>query len=129
MDVIADMLIRIKNAGAAEKKTVAIPYSKIKMALALLLEKNGYLSQAEHRGKKSKKIIAADLIYDANKKPIISAVSRVSKQSKRIYKSAKDMMNLSRAKGITVISTPKGLFTAKEALKMNVGGEVICRIW
>ena len=129
MDPIADMLIRIKNAGAAEQKTVVIPYSKIKMAIALLIEKNGYLNQVEHRGKKTKKIIEAVLIYDTDKKPIISAVSRVSKQSKRIYKSAKDMVNLSRAKGITIISTPKGLFTAKEALKTNVGGEVICRLW
>lgn len=129
MDPIADMLIKIKNGGAAGKQTVVIPYSKFKMALALLLEKNGYLKKVEQRGRKLKKIIEAEILYDKDNKPVVSDVSRISKPSRRIYKTAKEITRFSRTKGITIISTPEGLLTANEAKKNNVGGEVLCRVW
>lgn len=129
MDPLADMLIKIKNAGAAGKQTVVIPYSKFKMAIALLLEKNGYLQKVEHRGRKLKKIIEATILYAQDNKPVVSDVSRISKQSRRIYKTAKEIAGFRRAKGIIIISTSGGLLTAEEAKKNNLGGEVLCRVW
>lgn len=123
------MLTRIKNASAVKKDTVVIPYSRFKMAVAMLLEKEGYLLKTEHRGKKSKKIIEAILSYDENKNSKIVNVRRVSKLSARVYVPSKDLFKLSRQKGIFIISTPKGLLTAKEAKKENVGGEILCHIW
>lgn len=128
-DPIADMLTRIKNASAVKKDMVVIPYSRFKMAVAMLLEKEGYLSKTEHRGKKSKKTIEAVLSYDENKNSKIVNVRRVSKLSARVYVPTKDLFKLSRQKGIFIISTPKGLLTAKEAKKENVGGEILCQIW
>lgn len=124
---VPDMLIRIKNAGSAEKKTVVVPYSKMKMALALLLEKNGLLINVEKIGKKVKKTIEMDVAAE-NQKPFISEISIISKPSRRVYASAKELRKFYRQRGITVVSTSKGLMTAKEAKEENLGGEVICRI-
>lgn len=129
IDPIADMLTRIKNASAVKKETVLIPYSRLKMAVAMLLEKEGYLLKTEHRGKKAKKVIEAVLSYDENKNSKITDVRRVSKLSARVYVPSKDLFKLSRQKGVFIISTPKGLLTAKEAKKENVGGEILCQIW
>lgn len=128
-DPIADMLIRIKNASAVKKETVFIPYSRLKMSLAMLLEKEGYLLKTDHRGKKAKKIIEAVLLYDENKNSKIINIRRVSKLSARAYISAKELFRLSRQKGIFIISTHKGLLTAKEAKKENIGGEILCHVW
>lgn len=124
---VSDMLIRIKNACAAEKKTAVVPYSKMKMALALLLEKNGLLKNVEKTGKKIKKTIEMDVAAE-NQKPFISEISIISKPSRRVYKSVKELRKFYKQRGIVIISTSKGLMTAKEAKEANLGGEIICRV-
>lgn len=129
IDPVADMLIRIKNASAVKKDMVVAPYSKLKMAIANILEKEGYIKKAEHRGKKAKKFIEILLAYDENKNPKILGVKRVSKPSVRTYSKSNALAPYARKKGIVILTTPKGLFTAREAKNQKIGGEILCHIW
>lgn len=128
-DSVSDMLIRIKNASAVKKDAVVVPYSKFKMAIANILEKEGYIKKAEHKGKKAKKFIEILLSYDESKNPKIFGVKRVSKSSVRIYKKSNALAPYAKKKGIVILTTPKGLLTAREAKNQKIGGEVLCHIW
>lgn len=127
-DPIADMIIRLKNAQNVAKTSVVFPYSKLKFAVAEILQKTGYLKSSLKKGKKIAKSIEVELVYDENN-PKIHGVKRVSKFSQRIYKGAKDIFPIKQGKGIAIISTPQGLVTDREARKLNVGGEVLFEIW
>ncbi len=129
MDPIADMLTKIRNAQAAKKETVAVSYSKIKMAIADLLAKEKFIKEVEHKGKKGKKAINIVLLYDEKGAPAISHIARISKLSQRIYAPVKKIKLIRQGSGTQIISTPKGLMTDKEARKEKVGGEIICEIW
>lgn len=129
MDPIADMLTKIRNAQSAKKETVAVSYSKIKMAIADLLTKEKFIKEAEHKGKKGKKAINIVLSYDEKGAPAINHISRISKLSQRIYTPFKKIKSIRQGFGTQIISTPKGLMTDKDARKEKVGGEIICEIW
>jgi len=124
-DPIADMLNRIKNAQAAERRTVSFGFSKIKYEIALILQKNGFIKDVEKKGRKEKKIIKISL----KGKGEISGIKRISKPGQRIYVSAKDIKPVKAGYGAAVISTPKGLMTGKEARRNKLGGEILCEIW
>lgn len=126
-DPISDLLIRIKNATLAKKKSVSAPYSRFKENLAKILKDSGIIEKVEVSEKESKKDLLISLIEEGTKiKPI--TVKLVSKPGKRVYLKAKNIAVFRRGRGITIISTPKGLMTDKEALKAKMGGEVICKI-
>lgn len=127
-DTIADMIIRIKNAGAAQKPSVLVSYSKMKLAIAELLKREGYVKEVSKKGKKISKFIDIGLIYEG-KQPKIKGVERISKFSRRIYKGVKDIKPVKHGYGITVLTTPKGILTDKDAKKENVGGEALFKIW
>lgn len=128
-DPIADMLIRLKNAYLAGKEVVEIPYSKMKEDIAKVLVKEGYLRNLTISTNDSKiKIIKLELKYK-NKKPAIEEVKQISKPGVRIYAKAKKIPRVKFGFGITIVSTPQGIMTDKEARKRNLGGEVICQIW
>ncbi len=129
MDPIADMFAKIRNALAVQKETVAISYSKIKMEIAKVLLRNNYIKEINRRGKKSKKTIEMVLIYDENGKGLINHIGRVSKSSRRVYLSLKEIKPVRRGYGMAIFSTPKGLLNDKEARKEKVGGELIAEIW
>lgn len=127
-DSISDMIIRIKNARDAQKDSLVIPYSKMKYAIANLLQKEGYIKSVAKKGKKITKFIELGLIYE-NGSPKISGVQRVSKFSKRVYQGAKDLKPVKHGYGMLVLTTSKGILTYSEAKKENVGGEVLFKIW
>ena len=127
-DPITDMLNRIRNAQAVLKATVDIPFSSLKYEIAKILEKKGFVTQVEKKGKKMRRTIEVTLKYDANQ-PVISGLKRISKPGQRIYKKAKEIKPVKGGYGMAVISTPKGLMTDKEARKKKLGGEIICEIW
>jgi small subunit ribosomal protein S8 len=129
MDVIADMFAKIKNAMAVKKETVSIFHSKMKMEIAKVLLKTGYIKEINKRGKKNKKTIELVLSYDENNKGLINHVKRISKPSRRVYLSLKEIKPVRRGYGIMIFSTPKGILTDKEARKEKVGGEAIAEIW
>ena len=124
MDPVGDALVRIKNGYQVGKVTVIISFSKLILKLAKLLEKEGYLSGVEQKGRE----ITVTLKYNS-RVPVLTDIKRVSKPSLRVYKGFKDLPRVLNGLGIAVISTPKGLMTDKEARKLKVGGEVLALIW
>jgi len=128
MDPIADMLIRIKNAQAVKHQTVDIPYSKLKMELAKILETEGLIKSVEVQGKKIKKNIGIELKYQKGE-PIAANLRKISKPGCRIYRKKEQIRPVRQGYGISIISTPQGLMTDKEARKRKIGGEVLCEIW
>ncbi len=127
-DPISDMLIRIKNAQAAGKPNVEIPYSMVKFELAKIIEKEGFVSSIEEKGKKATRKIVINLKYDQGV-PAIEDIIRKSKSSRRIYIGKDEIHSVRQGFGRAIISTSKGLMTGKEARKAGLGGELICEIW
>jgi small subunit ribosomal protein S8 len=127
-DPIADMITRIKNAGLVKKASVALPYSKLKHAVAEKLVKSGYVKSVDSIGKGIERELEIGLLYDGPKHRIID-VKRVSKPSRRIYFGHQDIRPVRQGFGDLILSTPEGIVTGDEARKKNVGGEVLFKIW
>jgi len=128
MDSISNMIITIKNASLVGKQSVFIPYSKIKNAIALCLQKEGYVSSVSKKVKGGVPVLELGLIY-VNDKPKITEVDRISKQSRRVYLGMKDIHSVRNGSGLLVLSTPKGILSGKEARKEQVGGEALFKMW
>ncbi len=128
-DPVADMLIQIKNAAMAGKKTVAIPHSKLKMVIAKLLKREGYLAEVGKRGKKAGRVIVMDLAFTDQDRAKVQGLERISKPSRRIYQGVDLIKPIKQGRGLAVISTPKGVLTDREAKREKVGGEVLFAIW
>lgn len=126
MDTVADFLIRIKNSSLAERPSLTAPFSKFGQQLAALLQKEGLLDKVEVIEEAGHKKLLLSLAKKGNDICKID-VKRVSKPGRRVYAKASDLKKI-RGVWITILSTPEGLFNAKEALKKNLGGEVICKI-
>ncbi|MEO0140750.1 MAG: 30S ribosomal protein S8 [candidate division WOR-3 bacterium] len=126
MDVIGDMLTRIRNAlSAGHKECVIYPASKMKIAILEILRKEGYIEGFSVEGRN----ISVRLRYDRKGRPAMSHLERVSKPSRRIYVSAREVPWVQNGLGIAIISTSKGLLTDYEARQKRLGGEVICEVW
>ena len=128
-DSIADMLTRIRNAGAAKHETVDVPASKIKKAIAEILLDEGYIKSFQLIEDGKQGIIRIVLKYGENKTSVISGLRRVSKPGLRIYTNCEDMPKVMKGLGIAIVSTSKGVMTDKQARKENVGGEVLAFVW
>ncbi len=122
------MIIRIKNASDSKKESVVFPHSKIKLAIAEVLMKEGFVKSFSKKGKKIAKWIEVVLAYDDGAARI-SGVTRVSKSSKRIYQKAKDIRSVKSGTGRLILSTPKGIMTDKQAKEAGIGGEAMFKIW
>jgi len=121
------MLTRIRNASLTSKQDVLIPFSKVKLALAKILEKEKYLAAVETI-EEPNKTIKLKLKYQ-NKKPVINSLKRISKTSNRVYVKKEDLPRVLNGFGLAIISTSKGMMTNKEARKIGLGGEIICEIY
>ncbi len=128
MDSISNMIIIMKNGSLAGKESVLVPYSKMKQAILECLKKEGYVGSVSKKTKKEQPVLEVELIY-AEKKPKISEVERISKQSRRVYYGIKDIHTVRSGSGLLVLSTPKGILSGKEARKEQVGGEALFRLW
>ena len=128
-DSIADMLTRIRNAGAAKHETVDVPASKMKKAIAQILLDEGYIKSFQLIEDGKQGIIRIVLKYGENKTSVISGLRRVSKPGLRIYTNCEDMPKVLKGLGIAIVSTSKGVMTDKQARKENVGGEVLAFVW
>ena len=130
-DPIADMLTRIRNANAAMFDTVKMPSSKLKVNLAKVLEREGFIrgftvSKAEG---KPGEILEITLKYSEDRKKTIAGIKRVSTPGLRIYKKSDQMPKVLGGVGVAVVSTSHGLMTDREARKAKLGGEVLCYVW
>lgn len=129
-DPIADMLTRIRNANTAKHDTVDIPASKMKIAIADILVKEGYIKKYEIEEVESFKTIHVTLKYGKDKNvKIITGLKRISKPGLRVYANKDNMPKVLGGLGVAIISTNKGVITDKEARELNVGGEVLAFVW
>ncbi|NIS62255.1 MAG: 30S ribosomal protein S8 [Proteobacteria bacterium] len=128
-DPLADMLTRIRNASSARHDKVDIPASRLKEAIAKILKEEGYIKNykviVDERKHTTLRIF---LKYDPDRRGIIN-LKRVSKPSRRVYVGKDEIPSVLKGLGISILSTPKGILTDKEARRVNVGGEVLCYIW
>ncbi len=122
------MIIMLKNASLRSKESVSFPYSKMKDAILECLKKEGYIKQVSKKIKKGFPTLEVELVYE-DKKPKISEVERISKQSRRVYFKMKEIHSVRNSSGLLVLSTPKGILSGKEARKEQVGGEALFRLW
>ena len=128
-DPIADMLTRIRNASAAKHKTVDVPASKMKKAIADILYNEGYIKSVEEIANENQGILRIALKYDENGAKVIAGIKRISKPGLRVYASAEKLPKVLNGLGIALISTSKGIKTDKEARAEGLGGEVLAYIW
>jgi small subunit ribosomal protein S8 len=128
MDQIANMINMIKNSNRVGHETITVPYSKIKHAIAECLAKEGFIKGSSKKLKKSIPVLEIELAY-VNGVPKVTGVDRVSKLSRRVYAGVKDIRSTKSGYGLTVLTTPKGILTDKQARKEMVGGEVLFKMW
>jgi small subunit ribosomal protein S8 len=124
-DPIADMLTRIRNAQATEKVSVAMPSSKVKLAIAEVLKSEGYIEDFAVRTNEGKNTLEIGLKYYAGK-PVIEKIERVSRPGLRVYKGREDIEPVMNGLGVAIVSTSRGVMTDRRARDTGVGGEVLC---
>ncbi len=120
-----NLLIKIKNAQEAGKDSLKAPFSKMDLAIAELLLKQGYLKNVEAKGKTSKQVIEINL----KEEKAIKGIKLVSRPSRRLYAGYKDIRQVKSGYGMAVVSTSKGIMSGKEARKQKLGGQLLFQIW
>ena len=131
-DPISDMLTRIRNATRVHKKTVAMPASKVKLAIAEVLRDEGYIDSFEEKGEIPRKVLKIVLRYApgrGGKDPILMGIRRVSRPGLRVYTGAQDMPRVFGGLGTAIVSTPKGVMSGSKARRLKIGGEVVAHVW
>lgn len=127
-DPIADMLTRIRNASRARKSHVVVPGSRLKISILDILKKEGFIENYSVKRESKKTDIEIRLKY-FEKEPVIQELERVSRPGRRYYVQAKDLRPVRNNLGIAIVSTSGGVMSSRKARSMNMGGEVICRVW
>jgi len=128
-DPISDMLTRIRNGIMASYDTVDIPSSRLKINIAKILKAEGFIKNYKIIPDRQHGLIRIFLKYDDKGSPLISGLKRVSKPSGRVYTRKDRIPIVLDGLGMSILSTPKGVMTDKQARKMGVGGEILCSIW
>lgn len=128
-DSISNLIINLKNAQERGLASVRAPFSNLNTSILTVLKKEGFVADFESKGKDVKKEIEIDLKYEDSGKPAITDVRRVSKQSKRVYKSVEKIHPVKNGYGRLILSTPAGILTDVEARKKKIGGEALFEIW
>jgi len=128
-DPIADMLTRIRNGNAIQRKRVSMPASRMKVGVAEILKEEGFIAGYEVEAGQPSSTLHCDLKYGGDGQRVIRHMERVSKPGCRIYRGAKELPVVLRGLGIFVLSTPKGILSDRRARAENVGGEVLAKIY
>ncbi|MBW3575141.1 MAG: 30S ribosomal protein S8 [Actinobacteria bacterium] len=130
-DPVADMLTRLRNGNVALHDQVRMPSSKLKEALAAVLQREGYIEGFEVTAdtKGPGQVLTVTMKYTADRKRTISGIKRVSKPGLRIYRPADRLPRVLGGLGVAVLSTSQGLMTDREARRHHVGGEILCYVW
>lgn len=133
LDPIADMLTRIRNAQMVKHKEVSVPFSKLKLSIAKILEQRNFIESVKKEMGESfpvlKIVLKYDVVSNTEKNPAIREIRRVSRQGQRIYVKKTDIKRVKNGYGISVISTSRGMMTGDKARKLGLGGEIICEVW
>ena len=128
-DPVADMLTRIRNAVAIEPPFVDMPLSKLKQAVAGVLQREGYIWDFEVIEESPRSVLRLNLKYGPNGERLIQFIERVSKPGRRVYSGVHEFPDVLQGMGISIISTNKGLLSNREARTQGIGGEVLCKLW
>lgn len=129
MDTIGDMLTRIKNAGVRRHQKVVMPFSRMKLNIAKVLKKEGYVEDVSELKDDGKANLLITLAYMNQELPKISFVKRVSKPGRRIYVGWQEIPSVLNGEGLAIVSTSKGILSGKQARKEKIGGELICELY
>lgn len=127
-DPISDMLTRIRNAIKARHPKVDVPASRLKTEIARILKEEGYILNYKVAEEGARKTIKIYLKYQANNRPVISEMARVSRPGCRVYASHDEIPRVVGGLGVNILTTPQGVMTGKDAEKKGVGGEILCQI-
>lgn len=131
-DPIADMLTRIRNAQMREHKTVSMPHSTIKAAIAEVLQKEGYIQEFKVLPEKPQSVLQLTLKYVGDRRDrrsVITGLERVSRPGRRVYVGKGDIPWVLSGMGISIVTTSQGIMTGQQARRLGVGGEVLCKVW
>jgi small subunit ribosomal protein S8 len=133
-DPIADMLTRIRNAVMSGQAMTAMPFSKVKVEIAKILKEEGYLEsfEAADGERPDQKVLRLKIKYIGERrerKAVISGLERVSRPGRRVYTKKQDIPWVLSGIGVAILSTPKGIMTGQRARQLNVGGEILCKVW
>jgi len=128
-DPIADMLTRIRNGSMARHQSVLIPTSGIKLNIANILKSEGFIRDYDVPPEMGGRMFRVWLKYGPDKKPVVTGIKRISKPGLRVYSKRKEIPMVLNGLGISILSTPQGVMTGRDAWKQNLGGEVICHVW
>ncbi len=126
-DPIADMFTRIRNAQRVEKETVAMPSSKLKVAIAAVLRDEGYIDGYEVRSEGAKSELQVQLKYYAGR-PVIERLERISRPGLRVYRGRDRLPQVMNGLGVAIVTTPQGVMTDRKARQVGIGGEVIAYV-
>ncbi len=127
-DTIADFLTRIRNGSSAKHKSIEVPSSNLKIAIAQILKDQGFIADFSKVDDSKQGVLHVKLRYYLGQ-PVIREVKRVSKPGRRVYAPADKLPRVHNGLGVAIVSTPRGVMTDKQARRENVGGEVLCTIW
>jgi len=128
-DPIADMLTRIRNAIMARHDFVLVPSSRMKLSVAKILKKEGFINDYEVLRDRSHRAIKIHLKYNDKNQPVVAGLERVSKPGLRVYVRRKEIPRVYGGLGIAILSTPKGVMTGQQAWRQGLGGELLCYVW
>ena len=128
VDPIGDMLTRIRNGQMRSLNKINIPFSNFRQKILEVLKKEGYIIDFKIDGDKNIKTLLVDLKYYEGE-PVIKEIKRVSKPGRRVYSKADSIPKVLNGLGVAILSTSKGVMSDSEAIKNNLGGEIICRIF
>lgn len=128
-DPIADMLTRLRNGNSAYHDDIVMPHSKLKANIADILQRQGYVSGSRTEPGEKHQNLIVELKYGPNRERSIAGLRRVSKPGLRVYANATNLPKVLGGLGIAIISTSGGLMTDRQAMKKNVGGEVLAYVW
>jgi small subunit ribosomal protein S8 len=128
-DPIADMLTRLRNAVMVRHDSVMVPSSKVKIAIAKILQDEGFIIDYEVVKGKPHRMLKIHLKYDDKGLPVISGLERMSRPGLKLYVQKKEVPRVYGGIGIAIISTSKGIMTGHEARRQGIGGELLCQVW
>ncbi len=128
-DPLADFLTRIRNGIQANFTSVDIPLSKLKVRVADVLKKEGYIADYHVDEQGVQGTLTIDLKYGPNNERVITGIRRVSKPGLRQYKKSDSIPQVMTGLGVAILSTSQGVISDREARKLNVGGELLCEVW
>ena len=128
-DPIADMLTRIRNAGAVGHERVSMPTSKLKVGIAQILVDEGFIDRYEVSNEGHRSELQLVLRYGERREPVIEGIKRISRPGHRVYRGARELPRVQGGLGVAVVSTSQGLLPDREARRRRLGGEVLCEVW